>query len=195
MSEKSPRIAPLPREEWTDDAREVFGFWEGAEARENGSWSNTMMTLANHPELAMSSLNFGKYLMLESTLTARQQKMIVLRVAARTGSAYQWTHNSISARQIGYSDEEIEAIREGAASPVWQGEDRVLMSVIDQLSEGGRIDDASWAEMAKIWDRRQIMDVLHAVGYFTMVAWALIAMRVQVEPNVQEVSVNRGKDA
>ena len=27
MSDKQPRIGNLPREEWTDAAREVFAFW------------------------------------------------------------------------------------------------------------------------------------------------------------------------
>ena len=91
MEISQPRIAPLPREERTDEARDVFGFWEGDKARENGSWSNAMMTLANHPKLALASLDLGRYFILGSTLTARQQKIIVLRVAARTDSTYQCT--------------------------------------------------------------------------------------------------------
>jgi alkylhydroperoxidase family enzyme len=188
MPETQPRIPPLPREEWTEEARDVFAFWEGPGARENGSWSNTMMTLANHPQLAIASLNFGKYLMMDSTLSGRQQKMIVLRVAARNDSAYQWGHNSLSALKLGMTEREVEAIREGPGSPVWSGEDRLLLRTIDQVCDGGRIDDPTWAELSEAMSRHQIMDVVHAVGYFSMVAWSLIAMRVQLEPNFQHVS-------
>ena len=47
-----PRIGNLPREEWTDEAREVFAYWGEPGAWENGSKTNMTMTLANHPPLA-----------------------------------------------------------------------------------------------------------------------------------------------
>ena len=54
MAVKEPLVPMLPREEWTDAARDVFAYWEGDAARENGSRSNTMMTMAQHPALALA---------------------------------------------------------------------------------------------------------------------------------------------
>ncbi|MCB2074652.1 MAG: carboxymuconolactone decarboxylase family protein [Novosphingobium sp.] len=189
----APRIAPLPREEWTDQARDVFAYWEGDEAREKGARSNTMMTLANHPRLALASLDLGKYFMLESTLSARQQKMIVLRVAHRYGSSYQWTHNSLGAKQIGITDQELQAIRRGPQDPAWSQADRALLAAIDGTCAGGKFDDEAWNELTAVFDRELLMDIIHATGYFTMVAWGLVAMRVQVEDDFADFSGNRGK--
>ena len=187
------RVGPLPREEWDEAAREIFAYWEGEEARQNGSRSNTMMVLANHPALAKASLDLGRYFMLQSTLTARQIKLIILRVAHRYGSIYQWTHNSLGARQIGISDAEIEAIKAGPADPVWQSEDRLLLALVDATNAGGKIDDTLWHELTATFDKRQIMDLIHAAGYFTSVAWTLIALDVQLEPDFAEFSQNRAK--
>jgi alkylhydroperoxidase family enzyme len=189
----APRVPPLAREDWTDEAREVFAYWEGEEARENGSRSNTMMTLANHPRLALASLDFGKYFMLHSALTGRQQKMVVLRVAHRYNSPYQWAHNSLGARQLGMTNAEIEAIKEGPGAAGWSREDRVLLSVIDQTCDGGRISEETWAEAASVMDTHQLMDLIQATGYFSMVAWSLIAMGVQLEPDFAAFSTNRAK--
>lgn len=187
------RVGPLPREEWDEAAREIFAYWEGEEARQNGSRSNTMMVLANHPALAKASLDLGRYFMLQSTLTARQIKLIILRVAHRYGSIYQWTHNSLGARQIGISDAEIDAIKAGPADPVWQSEDRLLLALVDATNAGGKIDDTLWHELTATFDKRQIMDLIHAAGYFTSVAWTLIALDVQLEPDFAEFSQNRAK--
>ncbi|MDE2403757.1 MAG: carboxymuconolactone decarboxylase family protein [Sphingomonadales bacterium] len=176
-----PRIPPLPRDQWTDAARDVFAYWEGAPARESGSRSNTMMTLAWHPALALPTLDLGRHFMLGSTLSAREQKMIVLRVAHRYGSIYQWTHNTAAARQLGMSEAEIEGLRVGPEDPVWPEEDLLLLRAVDQTGDGGRIDDATWAALADRWSIPRIMDVVHATGYFTMVAWGLVAMGVEVE--------------
>jgi hypothetical protein len=32
-----PKIPPLRREEWTDEAPEVFAYWKGEKERENGT--------------------------------------------------------------------------------------------------------------------------------------------------------------
>lgn len=191
---RGPRIPPLPADEWTDEAREVFAYWEGEEARRNGSRSNTMMTLAQHPRLAMASLDLGKYFMLESSLSARQIKLIILRIAHRYGSTYQWTHNAHGALQIGVSDAEIEAVKVGPDDPIWSREDCALLGLVDRVSAGGQVDDGAWAEVTAVFDRRFIMDAVHATGYFTMVAWGLIALGVEIEPDFADFSKNRAKN-
>lgn len=189
----APRIGPLPREEWTDEAREVFAYWEGPDARENGSRSNTMMTLANHPSLALASLDFGKYLLVNSSLSARQKELVILRVAARYDSAYQWAHHVHSARQIGMTDEEFDALQAGSVVAAWPEDEKALVRAIDQLCDTGRIDDPTWAVLAEAMDRRGLMDFLYSVGFFTMNAWAFGAMGVQLEPEFEQFSkpVNR----
>lgn len=187
------RIPPLPREDWTDAAREVFAYWEGDEARANGSRSNTMMTLAQHPALALASLELGRYFMLDSNLSARQIKLIILRIAHRYNSTYQWTHNALGAKQVGITEAELEAVKVGPESPDWNEADRALLKAVDTVNAGGRFTDADWNSLSTLFDRRCIMDLVHATGYFTMIAWGLVAMGVQVEPDFAEFSANRAK--
>jgi alkylhydroperoxidase family enzyme len=176
------------------DRRSARGFrLLGEEARANGSRSNTMMTLAQHPALAMASLDYGKYFMLGSSLSARQIKLIILRVAHRYGSHYQWTHNALGATQIGVTAEEIEEVKVGPAAAVWREDDRLLLAAVDATGNGGQFDDALWTRLAARFDKRFIMDVIHATGYFTSIAWGLIAMGVELEPDFAEFSQNRAK--
>lgn len=176
-----PRIPPLPREEWSDAARDVFALLEGPAARETGSRSNTIMALAQHPALAVASLKFGGYVLGKSTLSQRQRELIVLRVAARYGSPYQWAHHVVIARKLGLGDPELTALRAGGAAPVWSRADQALLTATEQLFDSGRIDDATWAVLGETMDRHQQMDFLYTVGFFTMNAWALVNMGVEVE--------------
>jgi 4-carboxymuconolactone decarboxylase len=189
MTESStPRIKPLPREEWTDAAREVFAFWEGPSARENGSRSNTMMTLANHPKLALPSLDFGRYMLVESSLTVRQRELVVLRVAWRYDSHYQWAHHVHAARKIGLTDAEFEALQSEEVSEPFSREERALLRAIDQLCDRGRIDDPTWAILEETMDRHQLMDFLYSVGFFAMNAWVQGAIGIQLEPEFEQFS-------
>ena len=185
---RTPRIAPLPRDAWTDDARQVFAYWEGPTAYENGSRSNTMLTLARHPRLALASLDFGKYVLVESQLTARQRELIVLRVAWRFGSEHQWKHHVLSGRKIGMTDAEFSALQSADPKPVWTEDEQALISAVDQLCSTGHIDDEVWATLAASHDETTLMDILYAIGLFTMNAWAFNAMGIEVEPDVAAYS-------
>lgn len=184
----TPRIGPLPREEWDDAARQVFGYWEGPEARENGSRSNTMMTLANHPQLALAQLDFGKYLLVQSSLTPRQKELVVLRVAWRFDSQYQWAHHVHAGRQIGMTDAEFAALQQERPVDVWGQHEQAMIDAMDQLCAAGRVDDATWARLAAEMDRRQLMDFLYSVGFFAMNAWAFGAMGIELEPAFEAFS-------
>ena len=183
-----PRIPPLPREEWTNDAREVFAYWEGATAYENGSRSNTILTLAQHPKLAIASLDFGKYILIETKLTARERELIVLRVAWRYKSNHQWTHHVLSGRKIGMADEEFAALRQSEPNSVWKSEEQALVDAVDQLCTVGQIDDEVWAILSAHHDKRGLMDILYAIGLFTMNAWAFNVMGIELEPDVAAYS-------
>lgn len=152
-----------------------------------------MHTLAHHPALAMATLNLGKYFMLNSHLSARQIKLVILRVAHRFGSTYQWAHNSLGALQIGVREEEIEAVRTGPSDPVWSPDDAALLAAVDATCNGGRMDDATWSDLTARFGERCVLDLVHATGYFTMVAWGLIAADVQLEPDFAQFSSNRAK--
>lgn len=183
-----PRIPPLPREEWTDAARDVFGYWEGQPAWTSGSRSNTMLTLAQHPKLAIASLDFGKYVLIESKLTDRQRELIVLRIAWRYKSKHQWTHHVLSARKIGITDEEIEALGQAETSLIWTAGEQALIAAVDQLCTMGQIEDGTWLLLAVQHDKQTLMDILYAIGLFTMNAWAFNAMGIELEADVAAYS-------
>lgn len=184
------RVPPLPRAEWTDAARDVFGYFEGEAGRENGSRSNSLMVIAHHPELALASLPLGKYLLVDSSLTERQKELIVLRVAWRYQSEYQWVQHVFTGRKIGMTDAEFEALQcEDIPCSAFPPEEVALIGAIDQLGRSGRIDDGNWATLSASMSQRQIMEFLYATGMFAMNAWAFGAMGVQVEDGYKPFSV------
>lgn len=188
MTDTAPSIVPLPQAEWTPDAREIFAYWEGPDAYENGSRSNTMMTLANHPRLAKAQLDFGKYLLVDCTLSPRQKELVILRVAWRYNSPYQWAHHVHSGRQIGMTDAEFAALQQEGPAACWSAQEQAMLDATDQLCARGRVDDATWAILSAAMDRHQLMDFLYSVGFFTMNAWAFGAMGIQLELGFEDFS-------
>ncbi len=185
----TPRIGNLPREEWTDEAREVFAYWGEPGAWENGSKTNMTMTLANHPPLANAYHTFGKHLLLHSTIAVRPRELVVLRTAWHLKCGYEWHYHVGYGLKAGLTMDEIAAVRDGPASPVWDGkdEDRAVLAAVDELYRDSKLSDATWAELSRFYGRRQMMDLLFTIGNYVMLGWAAASMGVRVEDDVDQI--------
>lgn len=176
-----PRIPNLPRAEWTDPAREVFAFWGEPNAWEEGSKTNIMMVMANHPDLGKVYNAWGKHFLMNNTLALRQLELLILRVAWRVKSAYEW-HNHVGyGLNAGLSLEEIAAIREAPEAGKWDDLDLQVLRATDELIDSGRIGDATWAALIKHYDKRQMMDLVFSIGHYVMTSWALSTFDVGLE--------------
>jgi 4-carboxymuconolactone decarboxylase len=189
LAELEERIGNLPREEWTDEAREVFAFWGEPGAWENGSKTNMSMTLANHPKLAMAYHTFGKHLLLASTLPVRPRELVVLRTAWLVKCEYEWHYHVGYGLKAGLTMEEIAAVKEGAQSPIWDGkdEDRAILQSVDELYRDSRISDATWAALLRFFDRHQLMDLVFTIGNYVMLSWAVSTFGIPVEDGVDQI--------
>jgi len=187
--ELKTRIGNLPREEWTDEARHVFAYWGEPGAWENGSKTNMSMVLANHPPLANAYHTFGRHLLLASTIAVRPRELIVLRAAWHQKCLYEWHYHVGYALTAGLTIAEIEAIRDGWESPVWDGkdEDRAVLRAVDELIETSRMSDAAYDGLAVHFSKQQMMDLLFTIGNYVMLGWAVATFGIPVEDGVDPI--------
>lgn len=181
------RIPSLPREAWTDAARAVFAFWGEPDATENGSQSQLVMVLAQHPALAQAYFTFGKHLLIDSTVPPRPRELVVLRTAWLLKAAYEWHYHVGYALQIGLTLDEIAAIRTGAEAPGWDEADRAVLRAVDELTGQSRLSDATWALLSRHFDTPQIMDLVFTIGNYATISWAIAALGIPLEPHVDPI--------
>lgn len=181
MTTITPRIPYPPKSEWTDETREVFAFWGEPNAWEEGSKTNVITMMGNHPPLGKVFNIWGKHFLMANTLNTRQLEIIILRVAWRVKSAYEW-HNHVGyAMNAGITLDEIAAIRDFPAAGAWTEEEAALMRATDDLIDDNVISDATWATLTKTLDKRQMMDLTFTIGHYVMTSWALASIGVPIE--------------
>jgi 4-carboxymuconolactone decarboxylase len=185
--EKGPRIGNLPREQWTDEARDVFGFWGNPGARENGVDINPTMVFAQHPKLAIAYYTFGKQVLLDSSLPARPRELVVLRMAWLMKAEYEWHYHVGYAVSAGLTLDEIAAIKDGADASRWQGEDKAVLTAIDELIAQGTITDPTWSELTRYFDTRQLMDLVFTAGNYVVMTWAINAFGIPLEDHADKI--------
>lgn len=188
MTRTPRRIPNLPREEWSDEAREVFAFWGEPNAREEGSRTNIMMVLANHPAMATPYNHWSKHLLMTNSLSTRALELLILRVAWRVKSEYEW-HNHVGyGLNAGLSLEDIAAIRDYPADAArWDDADRLVLAAVDELIDDNVLSDATWQGLAVHYDRRQMMDLVMSIGHYVMTSWAISSFGVPIEGDVDPI--------
>jgi 4-carboxymuconolactone decarboxylase len=181
MTDIVQRIPLCPREEWTDDHREVFAFWGEPNSWEEGSKTNVIMTMGNHPALGKVFNEWGKHFLMGNTLNTRQLEILILRVSVLTRSAYEW-HNHVGyAVNAGISLEEIASIRDFPDGRDWNEQEAALLRACDEQLREHRIGDETWATLTRFFDKKQMMDLTFTIGHYAMTGWALASFGVQIE--------------
>ncbi|UVO54287.1 carboxymuconolactone decarboxylase family protein [Sphingomonas sp. SUN039] len=187
MTEIAPRIPYPPKSEWTDETREVFSFWGEPNSWEEGSKTNVITMMGNHPPLGKVFNIWGKHFLMANTLNTRQLEIVILRVSWRVNSAYEW-HNHVGyAMNAGITLEEIAAIRDFPDGGSWTEEEAATMRACDDLIDDNVISDATWATLTKTLDKRQMMDLTFTIGHYVMTSWALASFGVPIEGGADAV--------
>jgi len=150
----------------------------------DGRVINIFRTLAHHPELMRRWLVFGNHVLSKSTLPARERELAILRVGYLCRSEYEWGQHVLIARRCGISDAEIARVAAGPDAAGWSPADAAILRAADELHGDQMIGDATWAELAKTWNRQQLMDLVFAIGQYHLVAMALNTFGVQRDPGV-----------
>lgn len=198
------RIPPLPREEWTDDARTMFTLFEGPEAYENGSKSNVFLTLARHPKLGSSFFKYNGRLLMTSKLDAALREIVILRLAWHYKAPYEWAQHvelSLASQKIDpehieaykrgevntasgdgvLTPEHVEAVKRGADDPIWSPLQAAAIRAVDQCKETGHIDDATWDVISSELGEKEVLELLFFMGTYAMLAWIFNATGIEPE--------------
>ena len=176
-----PRIAPLTEAEWTEEQRKVLEPF-----RQEGKTYNVIGTLSRHWEATKKFLTWGYHVMGEtSTLPPRERELLILRTGWLCQSEYEWGQHVIFAKAAGLTDAEIARIKEGPDATGWAPFDATLLRAADELHADAMISDKTWTALSERYNTQQLMDVVFAVGQYTLVSMSLNTFGVQLDKGVK----------
>jgi len=179
MPSNTPRIAPLPRDQWDPEVQEIL-----QATQMGGRVLNIFQTLARHPKLLKRWLVFGNHVLIKSTLSPRERELLILRTGWNCQAEYEWGQHAAIAKQIGLADAEIERVTRGPDAPGWDPFEAVLLRAADELHRDSCVGDATWAALAARYSTQQLMDVVFTVGQYTLVSMALRSFGVQLDEGI-----------
>lgn len=180
MRLRQPRIQPVTEAEWTDDSRPVL-----AANSARGPVLNVFATIARHPKLLKRWVVFANHVLNGSTLPARERELVILRTGFLCRSGYEWAQHAAIGRAAGLTDDELVRLTAGSTADGWSDGDRSLLKATEQLVTDHFVDDDTWSALTTTWNEQQLMDLVFAVGQYTLVSMALNSFGVQLEDSTE----------
>jgi alkylhydroperoxidase family enzyme len=176
----------VPEESWDDDVR--MALQTGSGALRSPRPPNAVTTMLHHPNLAGSFLAYNSVLLNSSALGDRERELVILRVAWRSGSTYEWLQHARIADRYTITHAEIDAVTVGASAPCWSGREADLLAATDQLMDGYVVDDETWSRLARHLDERQLVELVFVVGTYLCLAMAFNSFGVELDPELESLT-------
>jgi 4-carboxymuconolactone decarboxylase len=177
----SARLGPIE-----DPTPEQAGLLAPYGTFSGGEPFNIFRTLVRHPKLFKRSMVLATGLLVKGALPARLREIVILRVAWRSGSAYEWGQHVRIGLDSGLDDGEIEGLAtEAAESTTWSAADRLAITVTDELCATNDLTDASWDEALARWGEQDLIELIFLVGNYRMLAGFLNAARVELDDGLE----------
>jgi 4-carboxymuconolactone decarboxylase len=131
-------------------------------------------TLATDLPLAQAMRPLGSFLLSRRcALSLREREIVIDRVCARCGCAYEWGVHVAAFGDAAQLDERQVAATCAADGDLaaWSEREALLVRAVDDLHDHGSVDDALWLALREHYDERQLLDLLVLCGWYHLISF------------------------
>jgi len=182
------RIAPVPYGEWDDRTREVLlSYLRRPEIYLSGAPDAPPMPIvlelfAHHLPLSDTWLAFSDMLASsDAVLHPAHRELVILRVAWRTRSGYEWNQHQRMGAAEGLSDAKLLAVREGPDAAVWTPEERSMLRAVDEMVDRFSVSEETWQSLASSFNPAELFELLFVIGGYLCLATVLNSIGLQAD--------------
>ena len=114
-----------------------------------------------------------------SHLADRVREVVVLRITAMLGAAFEWTAHVRIAGRVGLSGDDVEALRTGALgrfSPAEQAAVRLA-----EAADRCQVDDDLWTAASAHYSPVELVELLLLSGFYAMASRVAVALEIEAD--------------
>jgi AhpD family alkylhydroperoxidase len=174
----APRIPLLERESAAPDLQKIYDALLAA----RGVVPNMFKVLGYRPEIAQGVAGFLKPLLSDGALPGFYKELIAIRISQHHHSAYAVRAHSISARQKGATEQQIESVASFETGPYTEKE-KLGFRLADRLHRGpDAVDDPFYASLKPSFIDPELIELFLTAAAFEMFPRFIDGLRIPVTP-------------
>ena len=163
-----PRLAALREEDLTREHLIAMG--TDPDNPDGRPRMNLFRTMMHNTDLLDRWRVFGDYVNADDTISSRDKELLIMRLAWLYYSEYEWGAHYDAAINSGLTAEQIEQVKVGPESEIWDEFDRAWLSAADELVDSAFISDANWAVLTGRYTQPELMMMFATVAHYHLVA-------------------------
>ena len=163
-----PRLAPLREEDLTREHLIAMG--TDPDNPDTRARMNLFRTMMHNTDLINRWRVFGDYVNADDTISSRDKELLIMRLAWLYYSEYEWGAHYDAAIDAGLTEDQIEQVKVGPESEIWDDFDRAWLRAADELVESAFISDANWTVLTERYTQPELMMLFATVAHYHLVA-------------------------
>lgn len=166
--------------------------YEELESRQKASWdghSKRRETVRgpyhlwmHSPDLMDKVSPLSNYFRFDCSLPVKIREFGILVTARYWDAQYSWNAHVEKARAAGIPDDVIRDLAAGKQPQFKADDERVFYTFAMEVLEKHFVSDKTFAEAKAVFGQQGVVDLIGAVGYFSMLQIALNSAEVDLEP-------------
>jgi 4-carboxymuconolactone decarboxylase len=138
--------------------------------------------LLRSPELADYVQKVGEYVRFKSSIPARLNELAIVIAGRHWTAQYEFYAHRRLALQAGLKPEIVDAIAEGKRPNGMQEDESIVYDFATDLLQTGQVSDAIYQRTLGKFGERGVIDLVGAVGYYSLVSLVLNVVQVPLPP-------------
>ena len=171
------RFKELTIETMTPDQKRVA---EGIVSGPRKGMRGPFNALLRSPELAERAQMLGEYVRFKSSIPPRLNELAILLTARRWTAQYEWYAHHQLAMKAGLDPQIAAAIAEGRRPAAMPADDTIVYDYCKEILDTGEASDASFKAVVDKFGERGAIDLIGAMGYYSLVSMVLNVDRVPI---------------
>ena len=142
--------------------------------------ANIFRALAHAPDILDQFLSYANAIR-ASSINPKLRELAILTVGHYTGSVYEIAHHQSHGLKAGISPEQLRAIPDFDASPLFDDEERAVMAVARESTLKVDVSDTTWQRAAAFLDERQLVELALNVAWYNSGVRIMGALGIELE--------------
>ena len=146
-----------------------------------GAIINLTLTTGHAPKFARASGVMALTIRFETSTPRRLIELVIFRTAQIVGSNYELNQHAPLMKMCGYSNQQMAEVADWRRSKFFDDKQRAALGYVEQMANGGNVDDPTFAELSRFFTSQQIIEISYTVGTYYSTGLLTKALRIQPE--------------
>ncbi|HET6306512.1 MAG TPA: carboxymuconolactone decarboxylase family protein [Rhodopila sp.] len=177
------RFPPLSPEQLTDEQRAV------ADAIQSGprgaGLRGPFNALLRSPVLCDLVQRVGAYVRFSSSIPAPLNEFAICMAGRKWGAQYEFYAHRRLAIEAGLEPAILDAVAAGRRPAALSGDETLIYDFVSELLSTGAVTDTTYGAVLARFGERGVMDLVGAVGYYSLVSMVLNVAQVPLPEGVE----------